>query len=83
MTQLTLALDLIVAYQIAEDPLQNSTERLFWAVDRFDFDYDKQDVHAKEQRFQARMRIARVLDTHGIPVRDPRGPKAYPGVVPV
>lgn len=75
-------IELSLAYNISYEVGIRSTAQLFWTVDRFYHDIEDIGPDGRAQRFEAIQRIAAELDRRNVPVRDPNGPKAYPGVLP-
>lgn len=72
------AFDLEMAYRFSEETARHDAKTLFWAIDRFQYDRAETE-DGRQQRFDARQRIAAELDRRGVPVRDPSLPSSYPG----
>lgn len=83
MDDLSRQLTLGRAYDIAASAKTSSTPRLFWALDRFDFDRDTLDEDGRAQRLEASQTCALELDRRGVPLRDPTVPVEFPRTMPL
>ncbi|WP_298837490.1 hypothetical protein [uncultured Salinicola sp.] len=82
MDDLSRQLTLGQAYDIAAYAKTSSTPRLFWALDRFDFDRDTLGEDARVQRLEASQACAIELDRRGVPLRDPTVKVGFPRMTP-
>ena len=82
MDDLSKQLTMGQAYDVAAYAKDSSTERLFWALDRFDFDRHTLDEGARAQRLEASQICALELDRRGVPLRDPTIPVEFPRMLP-
>lgn len=83
MDDLSRQLTLGHAYDIAAYAKTSSTPRLFWALDRFDFDRNTLDEGGRAQRLEASQACALELDRRGVPLRDPTAGIEFPRMMPV
>ncbi len=71
------------AYNISIDAKRSSTARLFWALDRFDFDrHELTDAGHREGRLHASQACALELDARGVSMHDPTKPIDFPRDMP-
>ena len=82
MDELSKQLTLGRAYDIAAYAKTSSTPRLFWALDRFDFDRDALNEEGRAQRLEASQACALELDRRGVPMRDPTAKIEFPRTMP-
>lgn len=82
MDDLSRQLTLAHAYDISAYAKSSSTPRLFWALDRFDFDRDTLDEGGRAQRLEAGQACALELDRRGVPLRDPNAKIEFPRMMP-
>lgn len=82
MDDLSRQLTLGHAYDIAAYAKTSSTPRLFWALDRFDFDRDTLNEDGRAQRLEASQACALELDRRGVPLRDPSVKIEFPRTMP-
>lgn len=82
MDDLSKQLTLGHAYNIAAYAKRSSNEKLFWALDRFDFDRREISETAREQRLEASQACALELDRRGVPMRDPNALPPFPRIMP-
>lgn len=82
MDDLSRQLTLGQAYDISAYAKTSSTDRLFWALDRFDFDRDTLNEDGRAQRLEASQICALELDRRGAPLRDPTKPVEFPRLMP-
>jgi len=83
MDDLSRQLTLAHAYDISAYAKTSSTPRLFWALDRFDFDRSTLNEDGHAQRLEASQTCALELDRRGVPLRDPTVPFEFPRTMPL
>ena len=82
MDDLSRQLTLGQAYDVAAYAKTSSTDRLFWALDRFEFDRDTLNADGRLQRLEASQACAKELDRRNVPMRNPMVGIEFPRMMP-